>query len=428
MQRLNIPLSRHRKTTRHNKRVVWLLVATAILAIGMFIQLTGRWYTRATILSAAPVDTIVAIHLPINPTTIKHQLQLLNAVPLISNRSLTLEDLLVYIDGDLGWFLLEDGTRAVAIRNSIEIPELLLKNFGLVAQETESGFTVLSETLLAEGGGEMDGKSSPFFAGLRGYIGQIVIADELPIQASLFIDDDTLVINTSVKSQGGEPYTVPSGTELFLSTAALPNILDSLVSSLPVSLNEFQVAERISELFRGEKHLLITNNSQNQLQTLIEFIQIPEETDPEEILRFISASNNPYFQEKVLNDGTVSKEIRVEPENITVAEISSGLLPVYQVAMNGADQMYASLNNESLVISTDKDLLLYWISPKEVQLNTCEASMFLAKTDFILEQISLKHIHSNYSFINTIFSRFSTISIEPMGGSMSLILSSAECG
>lgn len=417
MERLNIPLSRHKKTTRRNRRVVWLIAGFILFCVFVIWQLSVIWFTRPTTFVAAPDETIVGVQLILNESTVAKQMLLLKTVPLISNRSLTLEDLLPFTNGEIGWFFTKNGYRSVALRSKQDVPASLLESFGIVSQRINSNVVLLSETLMPVSSG-LKGKLSSFFSNPFGTkLGQFTLLDEETVHGLITEKNGKIDLIVDLKLETNNKIRIPENTILALATPALPNseielFLESVANSV---VNEY--SQQIKSLFLDVKSYLLTvdNNKQN---FLIESSK-SDEIILSDLLSILAAVNTPSLRSQDLKDGTDYQELRIDPELTTIAEVSIEGNTVFMARLDNDYELFATENENSIIITTSQDLLSLWLQDDEpdAQDNTCDATAFYANSENLLKTISTFSIDPSVIFISSVFTNFPVVSLESKSGS-----------
>ncbi len=405
MQRLNIPLSRHTKTTRRNRQVVWLM-AFALLVGGFLAFRFGTWWmSRGTILSLAPSDTVLAIELHLNEKTGPFLSDWLAGVPLISERSLELSDLSPYTHGDLAIFVTSDGERSVAIRSSKErFPENLLIQYGVVVQE-QGGFLLLSSHL-APIAGTQPLVHRPFLPSLgEAWLGRVVLPDS-ELTGNLFLSDREMTLEVAHSKRGD------------LSTRTVENASVSLMgltwSDQVSSLDGLKrlVSESLFLQAKTPMHVVI-RPKESGLETLIAINDAKIDSDlVVEELEKIGAFARPSLVTQTLPDGTSLQEILVQSEFVSVEEISTSLGLAYRVPTEGGDSILAALHEGSAVFSNSQDLLETYAESSNIASADCTELTNGLNPTFLLSQTQLDQMSPSLAVFSRVMNEFSSLLIE----------------
>ncbi len=421
MQRLNIPLSRHKRTTRRSRWVVWVLIL--VLVGGLFLVWnTGRWwFSGAGILEHAPVDTVAAVHLRVNPGTSGDIEQILAKTPLISDRSLTFSDLKPYIHGDLAWFFTSDGRRTVSIRGDyFEISEAFA-NLSLSIEEVDQGIVMLSKTLPAISVEDYGVRAPLLPTVFRQYLGQIVLPlDDL--RSRIYLKNNKLSLNLgdSDNDHVGE-IRLPQGTIMALSTLSWTNKLASEDSAL---LNRSFIPEidTFSALFEDFQFVLA--KAENGNSYLAEG-QLAQNIDIGTFLQTLVSAQSPEISERALEDGTTQHELRISPELVSIEEVTSSGMTYLRAKIEEGDYLYALENIGSAIISNSESLLSFWVQTDETDVleeTACPSSELYVDLAALREEMKFSDIRPLFAFIQSLTMPFSHVSLETKGGSRILNL------
>src|SRR3989338_6622879 len=215
MERLRIPFSRHTQTTRRQRWVVWVLGAILIFFLFILSRVGMIWFSGDSLLSLAPEETVLAIELQLTKKTQPHWQQLFHSVPLISKRSLDLEDLLPLAHGELALFITQQGDQAVALRaTKNELPEALLEKYHISVQE-KGNFVLLSEKLLPMTGTQTSTRR-PFFPSLKNlWLGKIVLPKEKQ-EGVIYYNDSSITIQFKTPKQTDFKQKTVENADLYL--------------------------------------------------------------------------------------------------------------------------------------------------------------------------------------------------------------------
>jgi hypothetical protein len=403
MQRLNIPLSRHTKTTRRNRRVVWLLMIALLGFVFLVWQAGTVWYGRDAILAMAPSDTVLALQLQITPSTLPFLDEWLRGVPLISQRSLDLADILKYAHGEIALFVTKDGNRSLAIRSKESLPEDLLDAYS-ISSEQQSSFLLLSNTLLPIAGTQAYSRRSILPSVRTTWLGRIVLPDE-EFGGNLFINEGEILAEFSRRNAHTQIHPLIEDLVLGLYGISGENPEFAVLqdgSMFPALLEEntpMNVVIRFSE-------------SESQTLLIVEDVQL-EEQDVIRELQIIGSFAKPSIIESRLPDGSLIQEIELQPDVVSVEEVSTGLGVGYRVLAASGSSIIGLVHDGSLFLSNSEILLNDYASEGNADnADYCSGRIGFINTEFLLSQVSLQHLDPEFSFLSQFFRIFSGISIE----------------
>ncbi len=364
-------------------------LALVILLTGW--RFTTLYFTRVTIFDIAPVDTAMAIHLTVNKRTIGPISELLGGVPLISNRSLTIDDILDDVSGDMAIFLTSNGDMSVAMRSDTKI----LDHFGITTQEF-GPFLLISETLVPIKPLEYQKKLHFLPSIFSTSLGGLVFEDGIFAELS-YKQGDFQVIFPHKKSSAPTQNTWVSSI-LHMSLIPYPT---------PHILTFFPNVGDFSEILVTEDGVLFLANGM--------------ESDLIGWLRDIEASNQPNLSERYMPDDSFYEEIRVDPELITVEEVN--------VAGNRAlkaGNFVGIVQGDSLIIATSTALLEGYLS-NNLEQEHCEDRSISIDPNALIDQVERTYMDPIFASIH-LLRKFSNISLELNKYSNVLHLSRAMCG
>lgn len=406
MQHLNIPLKKHTKTTRPLGRVVWLLVGLLVVTGFLAYRVGTLWFHRGSILSLAPNDTILAIELQLNERTAPFLFDWLAGVPLISDRSLDLQDLAPYIHGNLAVFVTKDGSRSVAIRSDENsLPSQLLSQFSITSQK-QSSFVLLSSTLVPiTGTASILGPLLPSIGST--WLGRVVLPQD-GLVGNLFVSKTSLSFEIESNKRSRQEDL---------------SLLETAISLRGLSWEQNgSVLPGLDQLL-SQKSLILEN-------TLgIDVFVLPSETSLEILLKIedpaviaddlirelqqIGAFTRPSIISQTLSDGTQLEEILVQPELVSVEEISTAVGVSYRVPIGGGSYILATLHEGFVYFTNSQDLLEKFASETEVmEATSCSEFPSRIRPSFLVDQTSLNSLQPQLSLLNAVFDDFSAISFE----------------
>lgn len=401
VHKLNIPLSRHTKTTRPLGQVVWLLGLCGLALLFLSWRLFELWYARDTILAAAPEGTVLALQLEITPASWSTIYALLEDVPLISNRSLDVRDVASFARGELALFVSQTGSRSVAVRaQEGELPSSLLSALSITSQEVAPGIFLLAETLLPVSGIDTSARR-PFLGSLsKRWLGRVELPD-VGLSGSLFQEDDRFEVVLPNKT-----HWRPSGKVLPQAVLALignPGLSESL-SREPFSL--------FNQFLEGSWSVLVQKNDLGEPEVAFAAQNAGvQESDLMSLLQLMGAYLSPTLQESVLPDGTLLQEIFVEPELVTIEEVQVAGVRALRVLGKNERFLFGALIDDRLILATSEPSLISFIDPEEA-LSDCRGNALFLSPQALLDEVSVNAYNPTIQALTQIFSQFSSISVE----------------
>lgn len=413
---LNIPLSRHTRTTRQPKRVVWLLPLVLITSFFIF-GMGVRWFTGPSILSSAPAQTEMAIQLSLTEKTLPLFNDWLTSVPLISNRSIELSDILPYTRGEIALFVHENGKRSIAIRaNKEEIPNELFKNFG-VSVQNNGPFVILSENLVPISG-LSNAPHRPFFPSFkRNWIGRIAMPAN-NLFGDIFTSNKHLFIRIKTKNEELANETIASeSADVFLENISWNESIP--LQNIRYLLSQFYNDEGNHQSFLLSEDisvdiLLQNNTEQSGVVLFIKEIDLSEQQLIKE-LQILGALSQPTIETKQLEDGTVLEEIIIDPDRISIEEFSWSKGSGYRVAVPN-QSLVASFYSDGIILSTN-EALLDQVFVQNIEISdstTCSTSVNTNKIapNALISDVSSTYQHPQLAFLNSFFHKFPFIFVE----------------
>ena len=405
MQHLNIPLSRHTKTTRRNRQVVWLMASALLIGAFIVFRLGTWWFSRGAILSLAPTDTILAIELHLNKKTKPFLTQWLDGIPLISKRELELEDLSPYTHGDLAVFVTKTGERSVALRTSKEeLPTDLFIQYGISMQE-QGAFILLSSSLAP-----MSGTSAfvrrPFLPSLgETWLGRAVFPD-IELGGNLFVSADEMTLDLPTSQKTSLESSTIENSSLSLMGLAWDEDGSSLDGLKRLTTNSFFLQQDT------QMNVIIRSGEQG-LETLIA-VSGPEldSTTIVQELEKIGAFARPTIVTQTLPDGSSLDEIMIQQDLVSVEEVSTSVGLSYRVPVGGGESIIASVHEGSLLFSNNQKLLEDYAKTSESSTSSCSMLTNWLDPSFLLLETQLDHLNPDLALLDRALSEFSAISFE----------------
>ena len=405
MQHLNIPLSRHTKTTRRNRQVVWLMVSALLVGAFVIFRLGAWWFSRGAILSLAPSDTVLALELHLNEKTKPFLTQWLDGIPLISERELELKDLSPYTHGDLAVFVTKTGERSVALRTSKEeLPTDLFTQYGISMQE-QGAFVLLSSSLAP-----MSGTSAfvrrPFLPSLgETWLGRAVFPD-VELGGNLFVSADEMTLDLPTSQKASLESSVIENSSLSLMNLVWGedgSSLDGLKRLTTNSLflqkdTEMSVVIRSGE--QGLETLIAVSGSELNSTTIVQELEK------------IGAFARPTLVTQTLPDGSSLDEIMIQTDLVSVEEVSTSVGLSYRVPIGGGESILATVHEDSLLFSNNQKLLEDYAKTSETSSSNCSMLTNWLDPTFLLLQTELDHLNPDLALLDRALSEFSAISFE----------------
>lgn len=426
MERLHIPFSRHTQTTHRQRWVVWLLGAVLVTLL-FFVSRAGTvWFSRNTIFSLAPEETVLAVQLQLTKKTQPIWQAFLDSVPLISKRSLDIEDFIPLAHGELALFITKQGDQAVALRaTKNSLPQTLLEKYHISVQE-KGNFVLLSEKLLPITGIEASSRRSFFPSVKNMWLGTVFIPEEKQ-EGIIYRNSSSTVIEFKTKKQRSSEQKYVENTDLYLNRLLINENDVSSIKSMRRLLTSLLKKKD------GEKPLLINDQEMSVLfrqtetsaDTLLIFKNHSFTTeDVTRNLQIIGALAKPSFANVPLPDGTSYDKIVVSPDLIPVEQISLNEESVYRVAGGSHEFILALFKNNELLLSNSQTFIEDYLAQSSYEKrNLCETHDYL-NPETLLSQIQLEAFDPLVSVYEKIFSQFSLISFETKKYSMNIRLCS----
>lgn len=374
MQRLNIPFDRyHRRTTRRTtRRVVWMGVFPFLLfGIGSWLA-SELWFSRTSTVLAMPDATEIAITLRATHHTKPFLVEQLETVPLITNRSMTVSQLLPITEGELTVFFHTNGDSSVAIRSEKDaIPYELLDAFGItVTEHTPSIFLLSHKPLTISETQVKAGMKLPNLNPMKQRIGTLHLAHENKlVSGPIFTDKQGIHtrIPTPLKESSPYPESLHSDVFAALSTPVLPNThLDGLIttfSPLTSWLNTPHTPELLSAFINEPGYILLSSKKAQSPGFLLQTTKNTlSEDDQMRLLRTVTALKSPSLREYTLPDQTIVGEIVIDPAFSTIEEKTLLGSPVKHTSAATGEEFFMANRDSTVVFTNQESLLTHWLS------------------------------------------------------------------
>jgi hypothetical protein len=406
MQRLNIPLSRHQKTTRRPRWVVWITIGFLAIALFIVYYMCLFWFTRPVLAKSAPSGTEFAVRLIYKNSTSEEILKLIKNIPLVTNRSLTIEHIEPYLSGDLMIFVGSDMSRSVAFRaKNVEELTKVLDAYKITKTEISRSTVLISEKLVAVEGME----TSAFFSRntlkfQKRWMGDIFINSD-KVHAGVFSNSKRYeVVFPFSNKHNLKTQKLPENTVAFLSLPAASQIDVDLFVSLFSS---------VSSILQDSMKIFAENLVQNKGLALVSaddkgvgFLVSSEKKlfstsnfSLNNLLQSISALNSPKIITKQLPDGTISKELVADPDIVSVEEYSLSGQKILRTQSGASGEILGLENDELFRISNREELVRFYSdSNKEEGINICGSSSL----GLDLEKLSMISSNNSVSMSNSL--------------------------
>ncbi len=423
MQRLNIPLSRNHKTTRRNRWVVWKLVFIAVLVL-FFFSVSKAFFQRNTLMQAAPDGTTTALFLTPNDSNRPIINELIGTIPLITNRSITLDDLEPYAHGRIAVFFGANGTRSVALRaTKQDLPLQKLDGSHVNVQEVKKGLLLLSETLQPISGMHVKWnwhQLLPIFR--KKSLGTLVFAESLRPAPLLATEDHVEISMRDKEIPKKSSPLLPPNTIGFISTplfAGFSQNSSDLFSNLVDPVLNNSLLSYTNTLF-SNNGLVVLSKDDNGLGFLIE--STSQEYDKNlriQLLKTISSLQNPNILTKTLQDGSVVREISVDPGAVSVEERT--ILGIQTLRTKTQSKGSYLLSSEGDFVFSNNEALLRFSLEKEKNsalVSFCDGNAIGADVRELISQHQNNFEHYTPSLLRVMSQQFNKFGAEKKGNSL----------
>lgn len=272
--------------------------------------LAGLWFTRDTLSAYAPEDTVAIVHLTPSRQAWTKLILDFGDLPLISARSLTIDDLSTFKPKEISIFILQNNESAVAIRtNEDNLPKETLNSYGINLQKIGRNRWLLSNKPLPI---TTKGKTRWSLGSIwPGTIGTVRLGDFL---GHISLKSNGYVVDIPKISKTGEylpalpektmaAISLQPNTELDLS--ALFSRFQPLLEALD-SVNIEQIVQTIKE--KGGTILLSQDGF--LLETTLDSSVLSK------IAQTSAALQSPTTKPMAMPDGSLVQELLIEPLEI----------------------------------------------------------------------------------------------------------------
>ena len=412
MSGLHIPLGTSNPTRRHKRRVVWLLLGMMII-IWLLWTTAVMWFTRPTSLSAATEDTTMAFHFQPSRKTWPIFLELLENIPLISKRGLTIKDIQPFTKGEFAIFIEKDGDYALAVRSKTSLlPQDMLDVNNIVVKEVSSNIFLLSNKIMPLKEIHIE---KPWFNYLplslfgQKILGNIYFSEKFPTGTIVY---------------GKKKLTILFKKEN-LSKLAWTSLPEDTMTAFPISTNESDNTKNlttpfIKEVFKSSEPFLsslkqkggffILNKDGGYLvSTRSPFANYEEKT---KFLKILGALQSPKTDLLDIAAGSNIKEITIDPGLVTIEETAvSGISVMHTKTDLGS--LFIVDKNEQTALSNNENMIKFWLNPEKntQQYSHCPGNVAIFDISTI-NNLSKKNIYKRGSdLLSLIVNKFPYASI-----------------
>jgi len=367
MQRLNIPLNSKAMRTRRPRRVLWISVILLIFFFFVW-EISVIILSRDTVTKILPVNTEISLRIQPNSKNSESIISLLQNIPLISNRNLTVIDILSFTKGEFAILFLSDGSRALILRTNEEsLPKDLLETLGIVWKKAQPSIFILSEKELSLIETPQN-KSWSFQLPLSKKLGTIRILNQKETLRGDIISRGKDRIDINLPKLGLP--TLPQNLPNFRAIIALPiveigsKLLNPSINSVLSDL-EAPSEKDLTTLFKESKGYLLLPKTEKRSKFLLSISNSSLElADFKQLLRTASALAHPEIRYLSLLDESWAQEIIADPEKISLEETNISGLETYRVPMLSNEYLMLSTRDGNFVLTNDEDSLRFWANPE----------------------------------------------------------------
>jgi|GEM_PF-1277888 hypothetical protein len=421
MQRLNIPLHRHTRTTRRSpRRVVWLSMASFLIVFFLItIISTNAWFQRNTVFAAAPDDTVLALHFTPTKQNWEKIRTTLKQTPLISGRTLSIDEISSFVQGEFALFSTESGEFSLAVRSSERlIPQKLLDSYGISYQEVTPNIFLLSKTLTSVGGWVENTDHNYTLPSFSQYkIGELhMLTSEISsISGPIKADQEGITVYLPKLNLSSHNLDLaPASLFAVLSTPFLTNNTDiSLTSSVQNIFSAYEVGLFDDFLASFSKNGTVMLKYDENLSYLYTSESQTNEQQLEKLLTLSVALQSPKLSYWELPDGTLASEVIADPSSIIIEEVPISGNLINHIPLEADSDIYYASTEQGSFLTNDKDLLDYHLNDigEETEMRELPNSLYLN-----LETFSSIYNQGNHyrkeSFASYFLQQFKEILIE----------------
>lgn len=416
MVHLNIPLSRAISTTRHSRRVVWLLVLLFVVVGLITLWFSTLWFTRDTIYHAAPTGTQIAMRFFLNNSTSKSIFTLFENIPLISSRAITLEEIKPFIHGEFAIFINENGSYSVAIRTDKDhLPNSLFDSQNITYKSISNSIVLLSNKIESiDGLPIIKSLLPPFYNPSKKWIGELVTSSAKKRNFVFSTKSQFEIYLPKITQSQTSFNNIPDNTIAYLSLpVSTPEQSNNSINAfLPMINHTFDdgFLNILQNIMQKNGSILLTQND-NNLNYFIKTEQIDNKhpIDLSKTLQSIIALKSPIIKKSSLEDGSIIHEIVIDPDSINVEQITVQGIQVKKVNIQNKILMTGILNNALFLTNSEEMIKNALINDKKSKNTICEGNLagFSIKE---IQNISDSHkIFLNPNVLDIVSERFSYI-------------------
>lgn len=415
MKRLNIPLRRHYRTTHQPRWVFWILAIFFVSVLLLTYLLSTLWFTRPSLLKAAPIDTEIAINIIATKSNTPSLIQYLNNIPLISNRSLTINDLKPQIKRGFALFINKDGSRSVALNTKIDnLPIALLDSHSIVVQKIDKNTVLLSERLMPAGKMLVTHNIKSTFPFINKKLLATIHTSENN-NGFIYKTADSLEIIISNLELPVLSRSVPDNTIAFLSTPVSTKndaLFMFLLGNTEHVIDSVSTKQIIMDILSSKGSFIITKTDKN-IDILIESDLNITEKERVDLIKMIVSAQNPIIEVMELDDGTYMKEILIQPELLSVEEIIIMGHEIIRISNKNTGPYFINKNG-NLIFSTNEANLRFWLNEdlNENMLKICNANSVGILLDPFIESFKSKDAFIKPLNFYDILSKFNGIGVK----------------
>jgi len=406
MSRLNIPFSSN-SGTRHSTRswrVLWLLITIlAVFAATTF--LANLWFNRDSLSGFAPKGTVATIHLTPNQKQWERLLQDFSNVPIISNRSLTIKDLVNYKPSELSILVLPNNQTAVAIRTlEKNLPLDVLSSLDVTKQKLGSSRWLLSSEVIDFS--QNHSTKLNFGSIWPNNLGTITlsgVSGAISVQKTGYSFANQTKTNPSL-------WLPPLPTET-IAAAVMPKNQNTDFSNL---FQRFGLLLNPLEIIQSQDLQQALKNA-DSLILLAKFEETPEQTDflikttldfstVAKLIQTSAALQNPVEQPLLLPDGSTSQEIVINKNPAETETVTINGKNVNKISTKNGEIFYLTEENNSIIASNQKLLEDFLLSSDQKKQTFCGSNQNLVflNPDKLGSFMSQKDFSSNPAFYQTL--------------------------
>lgn len=374
MERLNIPLRRTRKTTRHTRRVVWILsiVVAVVLILGTYL-LSTMWFTRDTLSDLRPVDTVATIRLLPTEKNTEIIKQHLNTSPIITKRGVKISDILPSVHGELALYLRKDGSHIVGLRSDRKhLPGDLLDANEIVVQNPKPGVFLLSNTLVATQKASRPHRFHvPIHWPSEAYVGTMTLHSEdgeLTGHIAATMDDLTVRF---------PKQTMPQVNTMALSEAEYAGLSTPLLTNSITSTTFRDIARHFTNALGGISPKTMMRRMQQGGEVYLgergedeTFLLVMDRGDLKttsirNTLKTVASLRNPSTKTTTLPDDSSIQEIIANPDDVDLETDTISGTRFLKTPGTTQRALLGGEWNDKILFSNDKQLLDRWVTLNE---------------------------------------------------------------